>query len=46
MIYFLWYYRDWGKFDNAVFQTELREPLIRVERHDYLSVLSKHFFLC
>ena len=29
------YYRDWGKFDNAVFRTELREALIRVERHDY-----------
>ena len=38
------YYRDWGKFDNVVFQTELKEALIRVERHDY--VLSKHFFLC
>ena len=31
------YYRDWGKFDNAVFRTELREALIRVERHDYKS---------
>ena len=29
------YYRDWGKFDNAVFKTELREALIRVERHGY-----------
>ena len=29
------YYGDWGKFDNAVFRTELRETLIRVERHDY-----------
>ena len=29
------YYRDCGKLDNAVFQTELREALIRVERYDY-----------
>ena len=43
------YYRDCGKFDNAVFKTELREALIRVERHDYkcfeqafLSLLNLH----
>ena len=29
------YYKDWGKFDNTVFQTELREALIRVETHGY-----------
>ena len=29
------YYRDWGKFDNAVFLAELRESLIRVESYDY-----------
>ena len=43
------HYRDCGKFDNAVFRTELREALIRVERHDYkcfeqafLSLLNLH----
>ena len=43
------YYRDWGKCDNAVFRTELREALNRVERHDYkcfkqilLSLLNLH----
>ena len=29
------YDRDRGKFDNAVFRTELREALIRVEKHEY-----------
>ena len=43
------YYRDWRKFDNAVFRTELSEALIRVERHDdkcfeqtFLSLLNLH----
>ena len=43
------YYRDWGKFASAVFRTDLREALIRVERHDYncfeqtfLSLLNLH----
>ena len=43
------YYRDWRKLDNAVFRTELREALIRVEGHDYkyfeqtfLSLLNLH----
>ena len=43
------YYRDWEKFDNTVFQTELREALTRVGRHDYrcfeqtiLSLLNLH----
>ena len=43
------YYRDWGKLDNAVFKTEVRKALIRVERHDYkcfvqafLSLLNPH----
>ena len=31
------YYRDWGKFDNGVFRTELRKALRRVESHDYKS---------
>ena len=31
------YYRDWGKFDNGVFRTKLREALRRVESHDYKS---------
>ena len=31
------YYRDWKKFDNAVFQTELRESLGKVEIQDYQS---------
>ena len=31
------YYRDWGKFDNRVFRTKLREALRRVESHDYKS---------
>ena len=30
-------YRDWGKFDNGVFRTKLREALGRVESHDYKS---------
>ena len=38
------YYRNLWKFDNAVFQTELWEALIRVKRHDLISVLSKPFF--
>ena len=43
------HYRDWGKFDNAIFRTELREALISVERHEYkcfeqtfLSLLNFH----
>ena len=28
------YYRDWGKFDNAVFRAELTEALITVETHN------------
>ena len=43
------YYRDWGKFDNKVFQTELQEALRRVEIHGYecfeqtfLSLLNLH----
>ena len=43
------YYRDWRKLDNAVFRTELREALKRVEGHDYkyfeqtfLSLLNLH----
>ena len=31
------YYRDWKKFDNPVFQTELRESLGKVEIQDYQS---------
>ena len=31
------YYRDWSKFDNAVFRTKLREALRRIESHDYKS---------
>ena len=31
------YYRDWKKFDNAVFRTELREELDKVENHNYQS---------
>ena len=31
------YYRDWKKFDNAVFRTELREALAKVESHNYQS---------
>ena len=31
------YYRDWKKFDNAVFKTELREELEKVETHNYQS---------
>ena len=29
------YYRDWVKFDNAVFLAELRKSLVRVESYDY-----------
>ena len=31
------YYRDWKRFDNAVFRTELRESLGKVEVQDYQS---------
>ena len=31
------YYRDWKKFDNAVFRTKLRESLRKVEIQDYQS---------
>ena len=31
------YYRDWKKIDNAVFRTELREELDKVENHNYQS---------
>ena len=31
------YYRDWKKFDNAVFRTELREELDKLETHNYQS---------
>ena len=31
------YYRDWKKFDNAVFRAELREALAKVESHNYQS---------
>ena len=43
------YYRDWGKFDTALFRTELRDAFIRVGRHDckcfeqtFLSLLNLH----
>ena len=31
------YYRDWKKFDNAVFRAELREVLAKVKSHNYQS---------
>ena len=31
------YYRDWKKIDNAIFRTELREELDKVETHNYQS---------
>ena len=31
------YYRDWKKFDNAIFRTELRAELDKVETHNYQS---------
>ena len=37
------YYIDWKKFDNAVFQTELRESLGKL-KFRMISPLSKHFF--
>ena len=43
------YYRDWKKFDNAVFRTELKEALGKSENHNYesfeqifLSLLNLH----
>ena len=36
------YYKDWKKFDDAVFRTELREELeLKII---IISLLSKHFF--